>query len=68
MNQDGVMGGLSNLLRFVLRTTDMPRELCGNVVTEVHNKILGKNQTIASKNALIWPTRLEGTLNVDAGA
>jgi len=68
VNQDGVMGGLSNLLRFVLRTTDMPEELCGNVVTEVHNKILGKNQTIATRNPRFWPPKLEGTLKSPEGS
>jgi len=65
LNQNGGLGGLANAVRFVLRAVDIPVELCGNVLTKVHNNILGEYQTIATRNPNIWPPILEGNLKAE---
>lgn len=49
---DGLRGGVVNVLRFVIQMMNLPMEIFGQSVTQIHNALLGDNYSLG---VMWWP-------------
>ena len=62
INKDGILGGVVNVGRYMLQAADLPEEFGGDILTTIHNKVLGKYQSITTRYIIFRPFDLSGTL------
>jgi hypothetical protein len=60
LNKDGFLGGVVNVGRYMLQAAELPEECGGAILTEMHNKVLGKYQSIAARPVFHVPPNLSG--------
>ena len=54
-NNDGLLGGIINSTRYVLQSLDLPRRFGGDLLTTVHNILLGDYRSVSAKRDIFNP-------------
>jgi hypothetical protein len=60
INKDDFLGAVANVGRYLLQAAELPNKFGGDILTAIHNNVLGKYQLIAVRPIVFKPLDLAG--------